>query len=134
MVKWRVGVPVKSVRILTLKTQALIAEECHVAESFWTRFKGLMGRAHFDAGEGLLFPRCNNVHMWFMRMPIDLVFLRDAQSEDGRKCFEVTSFRARARPWSPLPFWDHRAQHTLELPAGTLERQKLKPGDLLCLS
>jgi uncharacterized membrane protein (UPF0127 family) len=125
---------VRSVQILTLNTQALLAEKCHVAESFWNRFKGLMGRAQFDAGEGLLFPRCNNVHMWFMRIPIDLVFLRDAQSEDGRKCFEVTSVRVRVRPWSIFPFWDQSAHHTLELPAGTLERQRLTPGDLLCSS
>lgn len=48
---------------------------CRIAETFWTRFMGLMGRARLPHREGLLIRPCNSIHMFFMRFPIDVVFL-----------------------------------------------------------
>jgi len=48
---------------------------CRIAETFWTRFMGLMGQGRLPHREGLLIRPCNSIHMFFMRFPIDAVFL-----------------------------------------------------------
>lgn len=121
--------------IKAFKNQALIADKCHVAESFLDRLKGLIGRKTFEPGEGLLLPRCNDVHMWFMSVPIDILFIRSERRPDGRMAHVVASLRERVRPWKLLPVRDWTAEDTLEVPAGTVSRIGLKPGDeLSCTS
>jgi hypothetical protein len=41
-----------------------------VCEKFWARFKGLMFES--DNNTVLIFPRCNSIHTFFMRKPIDV--------------------------------------------------------------
>lgn len=66
-----------------MSRQALVTESGHliarveVARSFWPRFRGLMLRRSMDPEEGVLFPRCGSIHTFLMRMPIDVIFLRD---------------------------------------------------------
>ena len=122
------------VQVQSLKNQALIADKCHVAESFTDRLRGLIGRKTLVPGEALLLPRCNNIHMGFMRIPIDVVFIRKEKRTDGGIVHLVSSVREGLRPWS-LPVWDRGAHDTLELPAGTVGRLGIKPGDeLSCTS
>jgi len=52
-----------------------IAERVEVASNPWSRFWGLMGRRGLDPGHGLLIKPCSSIHMFFMRFPIDVVFL-----------------------------------------------------------
>lgn len=46
-----------------------------VAERFFDRAKGLIGRKGLPPGEGLLILRCNCIHTMLMRFPIDATFL-----------------------------------------------------------
>ena len=46
-----------------------------VADTFWKRAIGLMGRKKLAAGWGFLILRCNSIHTCFMRFPIDAIFL-----------------------------------------------------------
>lgn len=48
---------------------------CRVAETFWSRFSGLMGKSPLPAGEGLLIRPCNSIHMFFMKFSVDVLFL-----------------------------------------------------------
>src|SRR5262249_10160146 len=105
---------------------------CHVADSFLDRLIGLIGRRSLGAGEGMLFPRCNDIHMWFMRIPIDVVFLAPAKS--GAGVYRVSSVRRWLKPWRLLPARDGRASDTLELPAGSVDRLRIAEGDELCIS
>ncbi len=114
------------IRIISLKNQAVISEKCHVAECFWNRLKGLIGKSTWSPGEGMLFPECRSIHMWFMRVPIEVVFLNE-----GR----VTSLWRNVKPWRLVPVVDFRARDVLELPPGTIDRSKLEVGDRVeCLS
>lgn len=117
------------VRVRSLKNQALIADQCFVATHFFDRLKGLIGKKALPSGEAMLFPACNDIHMWFMSIPLDVVFLR--RESDGFR--RVTSAHARVRPWRILPLRDGKAQETLELPAGTIERHGIVTGDELCI-
>ncbi len=105
---------------------AFLAEHCQVAESFVERLTGLIGKRGLASGEGLFFPRCNSIHMWFMRFPIDVVFV-DSQ-------YRVTSVHSGLRPWRLFPVIDFHASHALELPVGSVERAGVRKGDVLCSS
>jgi uncharacterized protein len=105
---------------LRLPDGAPLCRDCRVAESFVTRFRGLMGRARMDPEEGLLF-RTSSVHTSFMRFPIDVVFL----DEELRVRKIVPAMRAWRLAGSRGATW------TVELPAGTCEGRGLREGDVL---
>lgn len=70
----------------------------------------------------MLLRPCNAIHTFFMGQVIDAAML------DRRG--EVVALYHELRPWRlTLPAPDALA--TLELPAGTLRRRKVKTGDLL---
>jgi uncharacterized membrane protein (UPF0127 family) len=123
-----------TVRVQSLKNQSLIADKCIVANRFFARLKGLIGTSRLEPGEGLLISPCNDIHMWFMSMPIDVVFVRENRSADGHATHLVCSTREDLKPWKLLPVRDSSAAQTLELPAGTIRRCAIAAGDVLCIS
>lgn len=63
-------------RSIELKSEGrVLLKQCWVASSFFSRFKGLMGRTSLSDEEGVAFPKCNSIHTFFMRMPIDVVLV-----------------------------------------------------------
>lgn len=122
----------RSVRLINLKDQRIISDKCIVAESFFSRLRGWIGKTRAESGEGILFPNCTSIHMWFMVMPIDVVFLRVVHA-GGSERKVVTSAHARVRPWKALPLNDGNAHETLELPVGSIARLGIAPGDELCI-
>src|SRR5436190_17741234 len=67
----RGGAASRLMRVMTIEPAA---ERCLVAETYVARLRGLLGR-RLKAGEGLLLVPCSAVHTFFMRYPIDVVFL-----------------------------------------------------------
>ncbi len=88
--------------------ELVIVEEVFVARTFWSRFKGLMGRTSLD-GKGYLFPHTNSIHTLFMRTPITVVYL----SRQGL----VLKVTREMKPWRVGP-WVRGAWWTLELSTG----------------
>jgi hypothetical protein len=72
-------------------------------------------------GRGLLLRPASSIHTWFMRFPIDAVFV----GADGT----VVRIAGDLQPWRAAGRRGARA--VLELPAGECERCGLKPGDRL---
>lgn len=122
----------RTVRLINLKDHKIISERCIVAESFFSRLRGWIGKTRADVGEGILFPNCTSIHMWFMSMPIDVVFLRVEHAREGERKV-VTSAHGNVRPWKVLPLGDGSANETLELPVGSVGRLGITPGDQLCI-
>ena len=54
-----------------------------VAETFFARLKGLLGKSGLNPGEGLLITPCSGIHTIGMRFPIDVVFLDANQAVAG---------------------------------------------------
>ena len=102
----------------------LLLSDCEVAEGFFSRFLGLMGRRALGASQGLLIPRCKSVHTWFMRFAIDVIFLTDR----GQGDWQVRKIVVARGPWSVLPVSDWGADSVLELGAGEGARLGLAPG------
>jgi len=84
------------------------------------RMRGLLGCEGLGSGEGLWIRPTNSIHMFFMRFPIDALFLT-------RDLGVVRVVRDLA-PWRMVgPVWS--AWSVLELPAGTLARAGCAIGD-----
>lgn len=81
------------------------------ADRFFKRFLGLMGKKGLAEGEGLLLLNCPAIHCFFMRFPIDVVYLN--------KDMKVVGLET-VRPWK-IGHCFKDAAHVLELPAGAGE-------------
>jgi hypothetical protein len=92
-----------------------------MAEKGWARMRGLLGRDGLDPGGGMLIDASPSVHMFFMRFPLDVVFL-----DRDRKVVRVV---ANLRPWRVAGA--RRAAAALELPAGAAAAAGLEVGDIL---
>lgn len=86
-----------------------IVGDCRVATDAFSRFLGLMGKKNVAKGSGVLFPKCNSIHTFFMRIPIDVVFI-DGEGEVKEVIQALGAWRML------LPRF--KAKHILELGAG----------------
>ena len=113
-------------REVTLKRENgdVVCDRCVVAASPFSRMKGLLGRSELRPGEGLLLRPASAIHTFFMRFPIDAVFL----DRDWR----VVGIEGDIAPWRTAA--RKGAKAVLELPAGESARRGLRPGDLLVAS
>lgn len=46
-----------------------------VARRYFERLVGLIGKRNLPADMALVIPKCNAIHTFFMRMPIDILFV-----------------------------------------------------------
>jgi hypothetical protein len=102
----------------------VLAENVEIAGTPFKRLRGLLGRSSFPSGEGLLIVPCRAVHTWFMRFPIDAVFL----DED----FAVAGVVENMPPFRFSPYV-RRARAALELPAGTVRETGTRTEDKIKL-
>jgi len=101
----------------------LVCERCEIPESSFGRARGLLGRSGIEPGGGMLIDRAGSVHMFFMRFPIDVVFLARDRT--------VVGVRHRLAPWRVAGA--RRAVAALELPAGRAAEVGIEQGDVLVL-
>ena len=102
----------------------VVCDDCVVADSPVSRMKGLLGRKELKSGEGLLLRPAGSIHTFFMRFPLDAVFL-----DEGLRVLEISD---DVRPWRAAS--KRGAKAVLELPAGESARRDLKPGDTLSMT
>jgi uncharacterized membrane protein (UPF0127 family) len=110
------------VRVTNVTRGTTLAHQCRVASSLRDRTVGLLGTNDFGLGEGLLIERSPSIHMFFMRYPIDAVFI----DGEGR----VTKVVEQLRPWRVV-WWAPGARDCLELPVGSVQRSQTQVGDSL---
>ena len=95
-----------------------------IADSPISKGLGLIGRKGFREYNGMLLKNANAIHTFFVRFPIDVVFLdRD---------FKVLKIVEKLSPFRFSPIvW--KAKHILELPQNSIKSHSLKVGDKLAL-
>jgi uncharacterized membrane protein (UPF0127 family) len=102
--------------------QAYLASALSVADTHWSRLRGLLGLApsDFGNGNGLWIVPCHGVHTLGMEFPIDVVYLDREMT--------VVHVQSQLRPWRFSPV---RAQATsvLELPCHTAAQTGTVAGD-----
>jgi len=108
-------------RVKNATKNTVLAENAAVANTSATRRRGLLEREDFPRGEGLWIVPCEAVHTFWMKFPIDLVYL------NKRK--QVVKVRHAVPPWRISACL--RAHSVLELPPGTARETETEPGDQL---
>ena len=107
---------------LTREDGTEVSGRVTMAVTPWARFVGLLGRHELPSGEALCIRPCSSIHMFFMRFPIDAVFV-DA---DGG----IVRIYPAIKPWRAT--WIVRgAKACLELPAGAAAAHGLEVGGRL---
>ena len=110
----------------------ILADRLEVVRSFWGRFMGLMGRRSLPAGSGLWLPGDNGIHMFFMRFPIDAVFVGPpTPGFAGGALRPVVSVHRSLRPWTGMVPLIRGADGVLELPVGAIDASGTQPGDVV---
>ncbi len=93
----------------------ILADKVRLADSFFKRFIGLMGKKQLEAGEGLLL-KTSAVHCFFMKIPIDTIYISKNMTVLGTETL---------KPWR-IGKWFKGTKHVLELRSGTAS--SVKPG------
>jgi len=112
--------------VLLNKTKGTNLGKIEVANSFMSRFLGLMFRSQVGTGLILKLPSSRSrhgsaIHMFFMRFPLDVVF---ADSE--KKVVDMVSIG----PWKTYTP-KAPARYVIELEKGSFEKFKLEVDDEL---
>lgn len=102
--------------------QSFVATELAVANTHWTRLRGLMGTVpgQFRLGHGLWIVPCHGVHTIAMRFPIDVVYLSADKT--------VIHLEENVKPWRITPVLMEAAT-VLELPSHTVWNTGTSLGD-----
>jgi len=108
-------------KLVYMRTGRVLAERLEVARTMPARMRGLLGRKNLSPGGGMMIERCASIHTFFMRFPIDVVFV------DSNMV--VTKAVENVLPWRLVSSLASR--HVIELPGGTLASSPLAPGDAL---
>jgi uncharacterized membrane protein (UPF0127 family) len=109
---------------LATEEGVVVCERCELADRALSRMRGLLGREALEPGTGMLLSREPSVHTFFMRFPIDVVFLDKAKT--------IVKIVHDLRPWRAAGA--RKAVAALELPAGAAASAGLRTGMTLVVS
>ena len=102
--------------------QAYLATSLAVADTHWTRLRGLLGLGpgDFRNGYGIWIVPCHGVHTLGMRFPLDVIYLD--------RSLNVIEVQRSLQPWRFAPV-RMRATSVLELPTQTAAETGTAVGD-----
>lgn len=102
--------------IHTHNSSAPVFSDVRIPNGFYHKAKGLLGEKELKKNTGMLFKKCNSIHMIGMKIPLDILFL----SSNGiiLKCV------SDLKPWRMAACM--KSAMTLELPSGSIEHLGLK--------
>ena len=111
-------------RMIIIRNGSTLTDRVVEASSFTERLVGLLGRPSIGDKEALLLNPCKSVHTFFMRFPIDIIFL-DAEGAIVKLFPHVKPNRITGIIFS--------ASQALECAAGTIYKWKLRKGEVLTI-
>ena len=100
----------------------VLANQVRTADSFLTRLVGLLDKKEIFPGEALVITQCQQIHMFFMKFSLDVVFVDRSDVVVGL----VENIKPFAM--SPIFLQSHRA---IELPAGAISKSRTSLGDTI---
>ena len=107
-------------QIINKSKEILIAQRGKLANTFFTRMMGLLNRDSIDPDEALIIIPCKSIHMFFMRFPIDVVFVD--------KELKVVGMVENIQPFRLSPTY-RKAGFAIELAVGSVQRLQIQIGD-----
>ncbi len=112
----------KRVRILNRTRESVLGSRVGLADHWWSRTRGFLGRPSPANGEGLLLSPCRAVHTMGMKFTLDVLFL----DRQGRVLALYPDLGPRRHT-----AWHGTARYALEVPAGTIAASGTQEGDLI---
>lgn len=111
-------------KIINKTKNTILAKDAIIADTAFKRMRGLLGKNDFKSGEALILKPGNSIHTFFMRFPIDVLFL----DKENRIIKALSSIK-------PFHFTNiyFKACLTIELPANTIAASSTQEGDILTL-
>ena len=103
-----------------IRNGEVLSSNVDVAENFFKRMKGLLGQSKMEKGKSLWIKPCMSIHTFFMKFPIDVIFL-------NKRNYVVATIKS-LKP-NRLTRLYPKAVSVLELPAGTIEATETVIGD-----
>ncbi len=100
----------------------VLAREARLANSFFSRLKGLLGTKSLLQDEGMILDPCKSVHTFFMHYDLDVIFID--------KNNMIVGCESHLKP-NRLSSYYGAARKAIELPAGTIEEKMIKLGQKL---
>ncbi len=110
----------KKVKIINLSNNSVVLEQAEVADTFFLRLKGLLGRSGLPPGKGILIKPCRAVHTLGMSFSIDVAFV------DNNNC--ICYLIEDMSPCKLSPAVKGSA-YVIEGPAGTFKQSGTALGD-----
>jgi len=117
------ALPSGKMGVLHHSSGGVVAHTVELAVTSPTRRRGLLGRDGLAPGHALLIAPCSSIHTWFMRFPIDVIFV----TRDGG----VVKTRSAIPAWRMSAGWGAFA--VVEMAAGSLATAGVRRGDRLDL-
>ena len=111
-------------RLIDAATGTVIANDVKTAFDSASRRQGLLGCETWPEGRALVLAPCAAVHTWFMRFPIDVVFV-DRAGRVRKVAEHLRAWRIAASP---------RAFAAIEMAAGSAAAAGVRPGSRLAIS
>lgn len=100
--------------------QTQIANQARLADSFMSRLVGLLKTPSLEQGQGLVITSCQQIHMFFMKYALDVIFID--------KNNHVVGLVEHIKPGHVSPFY-WSASKAIEVPAGTIQLTQTALGD-----
>lgn len=110
----------QKVKICNSSKNKLILAEAEVADTFFQRFRGLLGKKYLQPESGLIIAPCNSVHTIGMKFPIDVIFV----DKENKICYIMRNMKKGKI--SPII---SRAKMVIEFNAGMADRLQLEIND-----
>ena len=111
-------------RINNVTRGSVLATDARRADSFVARGRGLMMAPPLPEGGGLVIEPCNSIHMFFMRYPLDIVFL----NREGKVVFMYKGIK----PWR-MGRIVRGGRLAIELPEGAIDGSNTQLGDTITM-
>ncbi len=109
-------------KIINLTKNTVLAENAVIADDPLSRTKGLLGKKALLPQEALVLKPCNSIHTFFMRFPIDVLFV----DRELKVVAAISSLKPNRL--SRIYF---SAKYAIELPIGVIASTRTSPGDIL---
>ncbi|MFA6658974.1 MAG: DUF192 domain-containing protein [Victivallaceae bacterium] len=111
--------------IINLSKMCFLSRNPYYAIQWSDRMRGMIGRNFTDSLDAMVFSRCNMIHMMFMSIPLDVVFVNNENI--------ICALYTEVSPWTPW-LYCKKAIATIELQAGTLKKTGTELGDKIDLN
>lgn len=103
-------------------SNTVLASNVAEAKTFKQRSKGLLGKTSFPSDQTLWIKKCQSIHTFFMKFPIDAIFVDEN--------LVVTNVVYNLKPWRITPYY-WKSSSVFEFYSGSINQESISIGDKL---